>query len=116
MRGYHTADQQQPGRTRRSIQTCSESHLSYLDVSVLSAHGDSDRVFVLGPSHHAYLDGCALSQCADYATPLGNLSLDQATIAELKETGKFTDMSSGTDEDEHSIEMHLPYIRKAFEK
>jgi AmmeMemoRadiSam system protein B len=36
----------------------------------------SKRVFVLGPSHHVYLDGCALSKCATYKTPLGDLPLD----------------------------------------
>lgn len=36
-------------------------------------------------------------------------------IAQLRETNKFEDMSLGTDEDEHSIEMHLPYIRKIFQ-
>jgi predicted class III extradiol MEMO1 family dioxygenase len=36
-------------------------------------------------------------------------------IEELRATGKFTDMSIETDEDEHSIEMHLPYVRKIFE-
>ena len=30
-------------------------------------------------------------------------------------TGKFSDMDSETDNDEHSIEMHLPYVRKVFE-
>ncbi|KAI0271370.1 MEMO1 family [Gloeopeniophorella convolvens] len=73
------------------------------------------RVFILGPSHHVYLDGCALSQCTEYATPIGSLPLDRATIDELDKTGQFSQMDLGTDEDEHSIEMHLPYIRKAFE-
>jgi len=73
------------------------------------------RVFILGPSHHVYLDGCALSKCIEYATPLGSLPLDRPTIEELKETGKFSEMELGTDEDEHSIEMHLPYVRKVFE-
>ncbi|GAA5961210.1 hypothetical protein JCM21900_006331 [Sporobolomyces salmonicolor] len=73
------------------------------------------RVFVLGPSHHVYLDGCALSQCTTYSTPLGDLPLDLETIAELEKTGKFEKMDKETDEDEHSIEMHLPYIRKVFE-
>ncbi|KIJ45285.1 hypothetical protein M422DRAFT_30133 [Sphaerobolus stellatus SS14] len=73
------------------------------------------RVFVLGPSHHVYMDGCALPTVAEYATPIGNLPLDMATIAELRATGQFTDMSQSTDEDEHSIEMHLPYIRKVFQ-
>lgn len=37
-------------------------------------------------------------------------------IKELKATGKFESMSLQADEDEHSIEMHLPYVRKIFEK
>jgi hypothetical protein len=37
-------------------------------------------------------------------------------IEELKKTGKFSGMELGTDEDEHSIEMHLPYVRKIFEE
>ncbi|GEM12398.1 memo-related protein [Rhodotorula toruloides] len=73
------------------------------------------RVFVLGPSHHVYLDGCALSQCQTYEAPVGQLPLDLDTINELKKTGKFELMDQDTDEAEHSIEMHLPYIRKVFE-
>jgi hypothetical protein len=38
-----------------------------------------------------------------------------AAIDELKETGQFSDIDLDTDEDEHSIEMHLPYVRKIFE-
>ncbi|KAJ7487653.1 MEMO1 family [Mycena galericulata] len=73
------------------------------------------RVFVLGPSHHVYLNGCALSSCVEYETPLGNLPLDLDTIRELRDTGKFEGLSLKADEDEHSLEMHLPYIRKLFE-
>ncbi|EPQ60778.1 UPF0103-domain-containing protein, partial [Gloeophyllum trabeum ATCC 11539] len=73
------------------------------------------RVFILGPSHHVYLDGCALSKCKEYETPIGNLPLDLSTIQELRATGHFSDMSLDTDEDEHSIEMHIPYVRKVFE-
>jgi len=73
------------------------------------------RVFLLGPSHHVYLDGCALTPFAKYATPLGDLPVDAETTAELKATGKFSNMSTRTDENEHSIELHLPYVRKAFE-
>ena len=36
-------------------------------------------------------------------------------IAELRATGNFGEMDIQTDEDEHSIEMHLPYVRKVFE-
>ena len=35
--------------------------------------------------------------------------------AELEATGEFQWMDKKTDEDEHSLEMHLPYIAKVFE-
>ena len=88
-------------------------------------------MFILGPSHHVYLNGCALSTCTEYHTPLGKLPLDRSSkrfshtcticadlgvaIEELYSTGEFSDMDIKTDEDEHSIEMHLPYVRKIFE-
>ncbi|KAG0327853.1 hypothetical protein BGZ99_006807, partial [Dissophora globulifera] len=73
------------------------------------------RVFILGPSHHVYLPGCALSRCVKYLTPLGDLTIDQKVNKELEETGEFEFMSQDTDESEHSIEMHLPYVYKVFE-
>lgn len=43
---------------------------------------------------------------------MGDLRLDTDIIKELASTGEFESMSSGTDADEHSLEMHLPYIYK----
>lgn len=46
---------------------------------------------------------------------LSDLSpMARLAINELKETGNFEWMSLSQDEAEHSIEMHLPYIRKIF--
>lgn len=59
-----------------------------------------------------YLPGCALSQHEKYATPLGDLLIDKKVVGELDSTGKFDTMSEDTDETEHSLEMHLPYIYK----
>ncbi|ORX72299.1 UPF0103-domain-containing protein [Linderina pennispora] len=73
------------------------------------------RVFLLGPSHHIYLDNCALSACSEYETPLGNIAIDKDTIGELRGKGTWRTMSLEADEDEHSLEMHLPYIYKTFE-
>eukprot|EP01121_Diplochlamys_sp_Union-15-3_P018877 TRINITY_DN6972_c0_g1_i2.p1 TRINITY_DN6972_c0_g1~~TRINITY_DN6972_c0_g1_i2.p1 ORF type:complete len:313 (-),score=47.74 TRINITY_DN6972_c0_g1_i2:16-897(-) len=68
------------------------------------------RIFVLGPSHHYYLKGCALPELTHYKTPFGNIQLDLKVIKELRETKEFSTMSRDVDEDEHSIEMQLPYI------
>ena len=70
----------------------------------------SKRVFLLGPSHHLYLPGCALSKHTHYATPNGNLPLDQTTIETLRSTEQFKNLSASSDSSEHSLEMHLPYI------
>ncbi|KAM9804421.1 protein MEMO1 [Neosynchiropus ocellatus] len=73
------------------------------------------RVFILGPSHHFPLSRCALSSADIYKTPLYDLRIDQKVYSELWKTGLFDRMSLQTDEEEHSIEMHLPYTAKAME-
>ncbi|KAJ1910641.1 hypothetical protein H4219_006159 [Mycoemilia scoparia] len=74
------------------------------------------RVFLLGPSHHVYLEDCALSSCDEWETPLGNLIIDNQIIGELYKTGHFRKMDKDVDEEEHSLEMHAPYIYKTFEE
>lgn len=51
---------------------------------------------------------------SQYATPIGDLRVDTATTAELAATGKFGQMTKKQDEQEHSLEMHLPYLSKIF--
>eukprot|EP00746_Dinoflagellata_sp_MGD_P030493 gnl/MRDRNA2_/MRDRNA2_172312_c0_seq1.p1 gnl/MRDRNA2_/MRDRNA2_172312_c0~~gnl/MRDRNA2_/MRDRNA2_172312_c0_seq1.p1 ORF type:complete len:320 (-),score=49.16 gnl/MRDRNA2_/MRDRNA2_172312_c0_seq1:4-963(-) len=72
---------------------------------------DIKRIFVLGPSHKVRFSTCALPAIGTdkYATPLGDISLDLNTIEELRGTGEFSDFSTAQDENEHSIEMQLPY-------
>ncbi|KNC82451.1 hypothetical protein SARC_05266 [Sphaeroforma arctica JP610] len=70
------------------------------------------RVFILGPSHRAYFDCCALPVFEEYATPLGNITLDTEVLQELRASGDFKVMSQKVDEVEHSIEMQLPYLQK----
>jgi len=76
----------------------------HLDPSVIQ------RVFILGPSHHVYLRACAVSGASVCETPVGPLSVDEAVRAELLADPLFQTMAQRVDEDEHSIEMHLPYV------
>jgi len=73
------------------------------------------RIFVLGPSHHYYLTGGALTGHKYYSTPLGDIEIDQKVNQELMATGEFEKMSRDVDEDEHSLEMHMPFIKKVME-
>lgn len=74
------------------------------------------RIFVLGPSHTYYLKGCALTTFASCDTPFGELKVDSDVIKTLRKTGAFSDIPRSSDEDEHSLEMHLPYIWKRLEQ
>ncbi len=66
----------------------------------------------MGPSHKVYLNGCALTRSRHYETPLGNLEIDHEVTRQLHDLGGFVYMGRAVDENEHSLEMHLPYIRK----
>lgn len=48
-------------------------------------------------------------------TPLYDLKVDAEINRELAEVG-FTYIPKDADEDEHSIEMHLPYVAKVMEE
>jgi len=68
-------------------------------------------VFILGPSHHKYIDSqCALTQMTTYETPLGDIPIDTEIVEELDRTHQFLKMSRKVDEQEHSIELHLPFL------
>jgi AmmeMemoRadiSam system protein B len=62
------------------------------------------------------LRGCALTTFDKYETPFGDLVVDKATISELSQTGRFSNMPPRRDVDEHSLEMHIPYLWKRLEQ
>lgn len=72
-----------------------------------------DRIILMGPSHRVYMDRAALPQSSvsEYNTPLGPLPLDTSTLDELRRSGRFKALDMATDEAEHSLELHLPYLR-----
>lgn len=62
------------------------------------------------------------SNVTAYATPLSNgadkglLHLDMDVLAEIRRTKSFSEIPLIDDEDEHSLEMHLPYIHYMLQK
>ena len=50
-----------------------------------------------------------------FETPLGNLKVDIETTAELARSGMFNYVKRESEENEHSLEMQLPYIKKVFQ-
>jgi AmmeMemoRadiSam system protein B len=67
-------------------------------------------VFVLGPSHTYYLEGCAITTFAKYSTPFGDLEVDVAKAQEIEEVALMEKIPRRSEIDEHSLEMHMPYL------
>jgi len=68
------------------------------------------RVFIFGPSHRVFIRGCALPQFSVYECPLGDMEVDTEVCEELEKSELFTKMTKNAEEQEHSIEMELPFI------
>jgi AmmeMemoRadiSam system protein B len=78
--------------------------------AVAAAANSVRRIFVLGPSHHVYLQKASVSGAGRLETPLGDLVVDAEVRAKLVDSGLFETLTEEMDEEEHSIELHLPYI------
>jgi hypothetical protein len=56
---------------------------------------------------------CSISGASALETPLGSLAVDGLTRDRLLDSGLFDVTSQRIDEEEHSIEMHLPFLAMA---
>ena len=68
------------------------------------------RVILLGPAHRVYVKGLALSSADYFATPLGNIKIDQEAIKQLKNLPQIV-TSDAAHQLEHSLEVHLPFLQ-----
>jgi AmmeMemoRadiSam system protein B/AmmeMemoRadiSam system protein A len=72
-----------------------------------------DLIVILGPSHRKSFRGCALLP-ADYIdTPLGDVRVARSIVDRLATDGLFRRDPSAF-EQEHSIEIHLPFLQRVF--
>lgn len=77
---------------------------------VAKGRGRITRVVLLGPSHRVPFAGLALSSVEAYATPLGTVPIDVATVDRL---GKIPGVRvyDVAHSQEHSLEVHLPFLQ-----
>jgi hypothetical protein len=89
----------------------------------LPKHKQYKRIFLLGPSHHEWLNGASVNSEADYyATPLGQVKVDRETAKMLLTA----DLTGGSDSSsvfsyrpeahdrEHCLEVQLPFLQRRF--
>ncbi|MDH5527759.1 MAG: AmmeMemoRadiSam system protein B [Nitrospirota bacterium] len=68
------------------------------------------RVVLLGPVHRVPVQGLALPTAACFATPLGTVELDTATISHLRSMPQ-VGVSDRAHQWEHSLEVQIPFLQ-----
>lgn len=72
------------------------------------------RVILLGPTHRVAVGGLALPKTEAFATPLGNIQLDSEAIARIANLPQVV-FSDHVHAEEHSLEVHLPFLQRALD-
>ena len=76
------------------------------------------RIFLLGPSHHEWLDGASVNTEADYyETPLGQVKVDREMALQLTANADsvFSYQPKAHDR-EHCLEVQLPFLQRRFKE
>ncbi len=69
------------------------------------------RVFVLASSHRYSFEGAAVYCSGNYKTPLGEIEVDSEFSKELTEKSELFFEHNATHENEHSLEVQLPFLQ-----
>ncbi|MFZ0486017.1 MAG: AmmeMemoRadiSam system protein B [Arenicellales bacterium] len=78
--------------------------------------GRINRIVLMGPAHRVYVEGLAASTAEAFATPLGDVPVDQDTIRRLVQEFHFVRYSDEVHAMEHSLEVQLPFLQDLFEE
>lgn len=68
------------------------------------------RVVLLGPSHRVCFRGVAYCSADYYQTPLGQITIDHASIDVIKSLSQISELDKAHQE-EHSLEVQLPFLQ-----
>lgn len=73
----------------------------------------NENIFIIAPSHHDSFNNIALPEYTYFDTPLGSLEVNNRLIADIRQ--KFPCViSNEVFDNEHSIEVQLPFIQNLF--
>ena len=68
------------------------------------------RVILLGPTHRVAVRGLAVPTCKAFATPLGNVPIDQQAIDAISDMPQIV-FSDAAHAHEHSLEVEIPFLQ-----
>ena len=78
---------------------------------IVAAREQITRVILLGPCHKVAVRGLAASSADAFATPLGDVQVDKAALAQIMDLPQ-VNVFDATHAPEHSLEVHLPFLQR----
>ena len=73
------------------------------------------RIFLLGPSHHEWLNAASVNtEASYYATPLGQVKVDHETAQALTAADSVFRYHRRAHDREHCLEVQLPFLQRRF--
>ncbi len=79
-----------------------------------AAHDTIKRVILLGPVHRVAVRGLGLPGVDAFATPLGEIQIDQAAMASIQNMPQVV-VSPNAHAPEHSLEVQLPFLQSVLD-
>ena len=78
---------------------------------LVPGHSQITRVILLGPSHRVAFHGVAAPSADVFETPLGDVTVDRATI-DLLSGQDLVEIRDDAHAEEHGLEVHLPFLQR----
>lgn len=97
-------------------------HAGYVYSGATAAHFysslegmDFDAVILIGPSHQVSFSGFSVYDGSAYVTPLGRVRVAEGMARRLRDSHPAASFHTRAHENEHCLEVHLPFLQKVLE-
>ncbi len=85
--------------------------------SSIDPNASYEHIFLLGPSHHVYLDKASVNSEYDaYNTPLGNVKVDTELALQIISSSDVFTCDQRAHSKEHCLEVQLPLLQQHFKE
>jgi AmmeMemoRadiSam system protein B/AmmeMemoRadiSam system protein A len=82
----------------------------------ISPEAEYDNIFIIAPSHRVRFDGASIYNIGNYKTPLGEVKVNRALADSLIKENAFFQFKKSAHEQEHSLEVQLPFLQYHLKK
>jgi len=83
----------------------------------INSEREYEHIFLIGPSHHVYMDGASTNNAYDYyGTPLGKVKVDKELCSKLIHDCPYFSCNPDAHIQEHCLEVQLPFLQYHLKK